>query len=159
MSKFELSIDTVMRNEGGYSNHPADPGGETKYGISKRSYPNVDIANLTLDGAKAIIKENYWRFDGIDSQAVATKLLDMAVNLGLRSAVRILQTCLMELGKGVVVDGIIGPATIATCNGSDTSQVLIELRTHQQAYYVQLVAQKPSLFPFLKGWLRRANQV
>lgn len=159
MATFEGAIAVVMKEEGGLSNNPADPGGLTRYGISHRSYPNVDIATLTLQQAEDIIKANYWRFDGINDQAIATKLLDMAVNLGLSEAVRLLQMALNDLGASLKVDGVFGSQSCSTCNGSNPIAVHRELQTHQQSYYVTLVAQNPSLFPFLHGWLKRANTV
>jgi lysozyme family protein len=80
----------VLRYEGGYVNHPEDPGGETKYGISKRSYPNEDIKNLTLERALQIYHENYWRaISGddlifIDSLAI----MDFAVHSGTTRALQ-----------------------------------------------------------------------
>ncbi len=159
MATFEEAIPKVMANEGGLSNNPADPGGETKYGISHASYPNVDIANLTLAGAEAIIKASYWRFDNVDSQEVATKLLDMAVNLGLGRAVYLLQLGLKELGATLMPDGEWGTETLASLNGSSEQDVIRELCTEQQSYYVELVAKRPELYQFLKGWLHRANEV
>ena len=58
---FDDAFEALMAHEGGYANDPRDPGGETKYGISKRAYPAVDIRNLTLEAAKAIYKRDYWR--------------------------------------------------------------------------------------------------
>ena len=60
MTTFDQAFAIVIGEEGGYVNDPNDPGGETKYGIAKNSHPNVDIANLTLDQAKAIYKTEYW---------------------------------------------------------------------------------------------------
>jgi lysozyme family protein len=159
MATFEGAIGVVMQKEGGYSHNPHDPGGETKFGISHRAYPNVDITTLTLQDAEAIIKANYWRFDGINDQAIATKLLDMSVNLGLSEAVRLLQMALNDLGSHLAVDGVFGSNSCSTCNGSDPVAVHRELQTHQQSYYVTLVAQNPTLFTFLHGWLHRANTV
>lgn len=159
MASFDVAVKVVMQEEGGLSNNPLDPGGQTRFGISHKSFPLVDIATLTLQQAEDIIKENYWRFDEVNAQEIATKLLDMAVNLGLGTAIRLLQTALTVLGVPTTTDGCWGPNTLATCNGSHSDQLLIELRTQQQHHYVSLVANNPSLYPFLKGWLRRANQV
>ncbi len=60
MDLFEHAITITLQHEGGYVNDPADPGGETRYGISKRAFPKVDIANLTINKAKAIYKAFYW---------------------------------------------------------------------------------------------------
>ena len=60
MSKFDEIIEVVLEHEGGYVNDPKDPGGETNFGIAKRSHPDVDIKNLTKEGDKEIYKEVYW---------------------------------------------------------------------------------------------------
>lgn len=88
MSGFDDAFDAVVGVEGGYVNNPADPGGETKYGISKRSYPTLDIANLTLDDAKAIYKRDYWDPLNLDNELypIALLLFDAAVNQGMTFA-------------------------------------------------------------------------
>lgn len=105
---FDNSFTTLIGEEGGYSNDPQDPGGETKYGISKRSYPNLDIANLSLDDAKAIYKRDYWDAAGCDvlCSPLNFEVFDMVVNSGLAAASKTLQKAL-----GVVPDGHIGPGT------------------------------------------------
>ncbi len=60
MGDFSRCIDPILAEEGGLSNHPADPGGLTQYGISQRSYPTLDIAALTLDDAQALYRRDYW---------------------------------------------------------------------------------------------------
>ena len=60
LTEFNEIIEVVLHHEGGYVNDPKDPGGETNFGIAKRSHPDVDIKNLTKDGAKEIYKEHYW---------------------------------------------------------------------------------------------------
>jgi len=67
MKDFDKAIKFVLKWEGKYSNDPQDPGGETKYGISKRSYPELDISKLTLKQAKEIYYQNYWLKCGCDS--------------------------------------------------------------------------------------------
>ena len=78
-------IKKTIGVEGGYVNDPVDPGGETKYGISKRSYPQVDIKNLTLDGAAEIYERDFWnrmRLSELTSQRIAWKVFDIEVNTG-----------------------------------------------------------------------------
>lgn len=81
---FDDAFLIVIGEEGGYSNDPTDPGGETKYGISHRAYPSIDIKNLTLDQAKAIYHSDYWSPLGLDAKpwAVALLLFDTSVNQG-----------------------------------------------------------------------------
>lgn len=82
---FDTAFERLIGHEGGEVNHPKDPGGHTKYGISKRQYPSVDIAALTLDDAKAIYKRDYWDAIKGDERAypVAFELFDAAVNHGV----------------------------------------------------------------------------
>lgn len=91
---WEKAIEFVLSIEGGYVNDPSDPGGETKYGISKRSYPNVDIKNLTEAGAKEIYKKDYWDACNCDhlSIGIDAVVFDTAVNMGIGTAKSILQT-------------------------------------------------------------------
>ena len=66
MSKFDEIIEGVLKHEGGYVNDPTDLGGETNFGITKRFYPDVDIKNLTEEGAKEIYKKDYWDKNKVD---------------------------------------------------------------------------------------------
>lgn len=87
MSNFDRCFGIVVGIEAGYVNDPADPGGETKFGISKRQYPTVDIKNLTIDQAKAIYLRDYWNTHGLESLEFGKALLvfDCAVNGGNHS--------------------------------------------------------------------------
>ena len=85
MADFDRAITFVLAQEGGYVNDPNDPGGETNFGISKRAYPDVDIAGLTAEAAKGIYKRDYWDVLLLDSRsyADAVAILDTAVNMGV----------------------------------------------------------------------------
>ena len=99
---FNAAFDRLIGHEGGYVNHPSDPGGETKYGISRRSYPGEDIAGLTLERAKLIYARDFWGPAGCDVVPDAAKfeLFDMAVNSGVKAAVRNLQRAVGETDDG-----------------------------------------------------------
>lgn len=88
MSFFPQAFAIIIGEEGGYSNDPADPGGETKYGISKREYPNLDIAQLTLEQAQDIYQRDYWSPLNCDSHGweMALVLFDCGVNQGVSAA-------------------------------------------------------------------------
>lgn len=159
-ARFEKLIQSVLEHEGGYVNDATDPGGETKYGISKRAYPNEDIKNLTLDRAKDIYYRDYWlklKGPSIQSDSVAGKLLDMGVNLGLGQSVKLLQRAIKEVGVAIDVDGIIGPKTIAAVNGIGPDVLMPKLRLAHEAYYLSLVERKPKLSKYINGWLKRAR--
>lgn len=91
---FERALKFVLRWEGGYVNDPNDPGGETKYGISKRAYPHEDIKNMTLERATKIYYENYWLKAGCNSLPFPFDIVvfDTSVNMGRRRAVEFLNT-------------------------------------------------------------------
>ena len=90
MKDFDKALKFVLKWEGGYSNDPRDPGGETKYGISKRSYPNEDIKNMTLARAKEIYYQNYWLKTGCDDLPYPFNIVvfDTAVNMGRGRAIK-----------------------------------------------------------------------
>ena len=156
MAKFELSIDTILKHEGGYVNDPDDPGGETNFGISKRQYPALDIAKLTLAEAKEIYREDYWNYGEIISQPVATKVFDMAVNMGHGRAHRILQEALQNVGEPVRIDGVLGPQTIKAANGSEYEELLKEIRVLMAVRYAQIALARPTSRKYLHNWMRRA---
>lgn len=157
--RFDQIVETVLRHEGGYVNDPADPGGETKYGISKKSYPHLDVRNLTIDQAKDIYYRDWWlrlRLNEIRDDAVATKILDTCVNVGARTGIRLLQRALRAIGRPVAVDGIVGPETIRAVNEVEPLQLLEALRSEQADYYRELIRRNPKLAQFEKGWTNRA---
>lgn len=86
--RFDTAVDIILDLEGGYVNNPADPGGETKYGISKRSFPHLDIAALTREDAKKIYYTHYWKASGADKMPDPLALMhfDTAVNMGISRA-------------------------------------------------------------------------
>lgn len=157
--KFERAVTVVLAHEGGYVNDPRDPGGETKFGISKRSYPHLDIANLTREEAIAIYYRDWWQrygYGSLQDESVATKVFDMAVNMGPTTAHRLLQEALVFLGYDIAVDGIIGPQTIGAANKADPKRVLQVLRWLAAHHYYRIAAQRTQSQAFLMGWLRRA---
>lgn len=106
----EKAIEWIIEAEGGYVNNPNDPGGETKYGISKKVYPNLDIKNLTKEQAAEIYIRDYWnKIKGDDLPfPLDICVFDFAVNSGISRAVKILQS---EIGA--VTDGIVGNDTLS----------------------------------------------
>lgn len=118
---------------GGYTNHPADPGGETKWGISKRANPNVDIKNLTKEGALEIYKKKYWKADWDKLPfELAACAMDTSVNMGPVRAQKFLELC-----------------------GGDYVKFL-QIRL---ARYKELIKNNPSLKVFEKGWNNRMTDL
>ena len=157
LKTFDEIIEVVLEHEGGYVNDPQDPGGETNFGIAKRSHPDVDIANLTKDGAKKIYKEVYWDKNKVESlpEELRHIFFDMCVNQGRGRAVKILQIAANAKGAGLKVDGGLGPKTIGALKGVELERV----RAYRIKYYADLVTRKPDLEKFYFGWFRRGLEV
>lgn len=151
---FPCALAIVLVHEGGakVTNDPADPGGLTKYGISKRANPDLDIANLTEAQAGAIYRERYWTpcRCGEMPWPVALVVFDCAVNMGVGRAARLLQMALR-----VPADGAIGPKTLAALASADALAVAREIQAQRIMAYVAL----PGWGRFGLGWTRRAMSV
>ena len=157
MKNFEEIIEQVLEHEGGYVNDPKDLGGETKYGITKRFYPDIDIKNLTIEQAKEIYKKDYWDRNRVESlpQELWHIFFDMCVNMGRRTAVKVLQRAANNKGRNIDVDGGLGPATIGALKGVEVDRV----RAYRVKFYVDLITDKPEQEKFFLGWFRRATEV
>ena len=129
-------------------NNPKDPGGETRWGISKRSYPSEDIANLTLERARELYQRDYWSPIKGDQlpPALALCLFDMAVNSGVPQAVRTLQKAI-----DVPVDGILGPGTLGKALSLPT-EILV---SYFQAERILFMSKLDAFAAFGRGWTRR----
>ena len=157
MKTFNEIIEKVLEHEGGYVNDPKDLGGETKYGITKRFYPDVDIKNLTVEQAKEIYRKDYWDKNRVESlpQNLWHIFFDMCVNMGRRTAVKVLQRAAVNRGRDIEVDGGLGPATIGALKGVELDRV----RAYRVKFYVDLITAKPEQEKFFLGWFRRATEV
>lgn len=155
MTAFDQAFDILIGHEGGYTSGEGDPGGETKYGISKRAYPDVDIANLTEDDAKKLYKSDYWDKLYLDTAAppLALIVFDAAVNNGVGQATKFLQT-----GLGVTADGVFGSqsqAALAAVTGDKVSSCIAD--THGARIF--MMAGLSTWEKFGKGWSKRLAQL
>ena len=157
MKTFKEIIEQVLEHEGGYVNDPKDLGGETKYGITKRFYPDIDIKNLTIEQATDIYKSDYWDKNKVESlpQNLWHIYFDMCVNMGKRTAVKVLQRAAVNKGRDIEVDGGLGPMTIGALKGVELDRV----RAFRVKYYVDLITARPEQEKFFLGWFRRATEV
>jgi lysozyme family protein len=148
----------VLKHEGGFVDDPDDLGGMTKYGISKRSHPNVDIKNLSKDEAVGIYYKDYWKpskADNLHSDIQAT-YFDMVVNMGQGNAVRVLQRAINSVGGSrIAVDGYIGDQTISSSSKLKKKR----LQAFRCLYYSDLILNNPSQEKFYYGWWKRAIEV
>jgi lysozyme family protein len=156
--EFLIAVERVLANEGGYTSNPADSGGVTKFGISSRAHPGLDIATLTRDAAVKIYWREWWLRFGFSQlpAAVAAKTFDLAVNIGASHAIECLQRALRACGRPVTEDGVLCAATAAEASRADASALMSAMRSEAAGYYRLVAARAPADREFLKGWLIRA---
>ncbi len=131
---FDQAFDRLIGHEGGYVNDPRDPGGETKFGISKRSYPHLDIASLTREQAKTIYQRDFWEPLGPDAHpAIRFQAFDFAVNSGIQTAIRKLQRAI-----GAADDGLFGPRSRAALAAQPVSDVLMRFLAERLEFMTKL---------------------
>lgn len=155
---FYQIIKKVIEHEGGYVNDPKDAGGETKYGITKRWYPEIDIKNLTLDDAIDIYYDDYWKPSKANDlpEEIRATYFDMVVNMGQHQAVKILQDAINSNKRAkIAVDGNIGPVTIKHSYKLKKQR----LQAYRCKFYSRLVEKKPDQERFYYGWFKRAIEV
>lgn len=161
---FPDALQEVLKNEGGYSNHPLDRGGATNYGITQqtlsefvgRETSEQEIRNISMDTVAKIYRKNYWdrlNLSEIKNDHIALFLFDQGVNRGCRVIAEQLQTIL-----GVKTDGVIGPMTLYALSQRDPKRLLLDLIKIAQNSYVTIVSVAPSQVAFLGGWLRRTQK-
>ena len=161
MADFKIALKGVLETEGGYVDDRYDPGGQTKFGISKRSYPDLDIQSLTVEDAMRIYLTDWWTkysYGWIDSQEIANKVLDMSVNMGPKPAHKIVQRAHNAISiYKLKVDGILGKYTLGKINSHNDAAMLHRAISHFQAkFYESLWTRVKKLTRFKRGWLRRA---
>ncbi len=157
MADFNQAIQKTLVHEGGYVNNPHDKGGPTKYGITQKDLPGVDITSITPEQAAAYYSENYWKslYSQINSQLVAEKLFDMGVLFGVKTAVRLLQIT-MQNEISIVSDGNFGPETLSDVN-QESEDLLLRYRTALIQHVVNIVNHNPGDGVFVNGWVSRIN--
>ena len=171
----EQLIDEVIGREGGYSNHPADRGGATRWGVTEKvarahGYRG-DMRSFPRDEAVAIYRRIYWVRPGFDRVAeiaprIAAELFDTGVNMGPDNAAGFVQRALNALNRGatdypdIAVDRKIGPRTLAALRGfidrrGQPGEIVLlkAIEALQGERYMRLAEQRPGNEAFLYGWL------
>lgn len=149
---FDQAFDTLLRHEGGYSDHSADPGGKTRFGVTEAVAREIgyrgDMRDLPLDLAKRIYRERYWQAIRGDELPAGIRYLvfDAAVNSGPDQAVRWLQRA-----AGAKEDGVLGPATLAAVNQADGATLTRRYLSHRLRFMTSLA----NWSSFGRGWARR----
>lgn len=153
MADFNQAVKNTLTWEGGFVDDPSDPGGATNFGITQADMPGRDIRSLSEQDAINYYSEHYWKplYSQIGSQPVANKVFDAGVNIGVGTAVRILQAAL-----GMPVDGVFGPNTLSQVNLRG-DQLLTAFKVGLMQHYHNIVKNNPAEMKFFSGWMRRAN--
>ena len=154
--RFNWIIKFVLDAEGEYDNDPADPGGETNFGIDKRSHPHTDIKHLTMVQAKDIYWNEYWLKFSCDrfAKPVGEVYFDCCVNNGQTQSNKFLQRAV-----GTEADGIIGPKTVSRLVTEDAKVLANSIISQRQRFYENLAEKRPTLKKFLKGWTNRNSNL
>ena len=157
---WEKSLEVILHHEGGYVNHPKDPGGETNMGVTKRVYEDFggtkDMKELTREDVEPIYKKNYWdRVKGDDlPDGLDLMIFDFAVNAGTGRAAKFIQRLV-----NTTVDGGIGPNTLGKIKEYVVTYGIEETITSyalmRQNYYESL----STFDTFGRGWTRRVSEV
>ena len=157
---WEKCLEVILHHEGGYGNHPKDPGGETNMGVTKRVYEDFggtkDMKELTKEDVEPIYKKNYWdRVKGDDlPEGLDLMIFDFAVNAGTGRAAKFIQRLV-----NTTVDGGIGPNTLGKIKEYVVTYGIEETITSyalmRQNYYESL----STFDTFGKGWTRRVSEV
>jgi len=157
---WEKSLEVILHHEGGYVNHPKDPGGETNMGVTKRVYEDFggtkDMKELTKEDVEPIYKKNYWdRVKGDDlPEGLDLMIFDFAVNAGTGRAAKFIQRLV-----NTTVDGGIGPNTLGKIKEYVVTYGIEETITSyalmRQNYYESL----STFDTFGRGWTRRVSEV
>lgn len=175
MANFDISLQELLGEEGGYANNSSDAGGETVFGIArkfnsawigwqivdpiKQQHTNLKDLNAALatdtqlqTAVAQFYRQAYWNFDNITSQAVANKLFEMEVNFGKGSAVKILQQGLIRLGHPVHLDGSLGPATYSAMSNAEEPELLHALRAYSALHRIHVIQAHPDQIVNAEGW-------
>lgn len=176
--RYDYAVEFVLKHEGGLVDHKKDPGGITNMGVSLRFLKGAgididgdgdcdedDIRCLTREQAKEIYKKEFWdknRYEAINEIEIAKKVFDISVNAGARRAHRIVQSaanCFLQ--DKLAVDGILGGMSFGAinkiCSTGKAKELYREIQHQQKKFYSNLIAAKPELRVFQKGWMNRAN--
>lgn len=157
---YDEALRRLLADEGGYSDHPTDPGGPTNFGITLTDYRKYinpqgmasDVRNMTVDQAKRIYKSKYWNAMNCDALPAGLDyaVFDYGVNSGIGRAPKVLQRIV-----GVPADGAIGPATLESISKRDVNGLINALCDERMVYLRSL-----KIWPtFGKGWTRRVTGV
>jgi len=157
---FDACFELMIKHEGGYVNHPKDPGGRTNLGVTQRVWEahtgqiatEAEMRGLTRDKVKPLYRKNYWdKVKGDDlPKGVDYAVFDYAVNSGPGRAARTLQRVI-----GVAQDGAIGPKTLEKVSDANPRELVQDVCEQRMSFLQSL----PTWGTFGRGWKRRVEEV
>jgi lysozyme family protein len=159
-ANFFKSLEMVLKHEGGFVDHPEDPGGATNKGITHKTYSDFlgrpledvdELKNIPEEHVQLIYKQGYWdkvKGDNLPS-GVDFAIFDWAVNSGPGRAAKALQKAV-----GATADGAIGPKTLAAVEAADAAEIIKAVADDREVFYKSL----RTFNTFGKGWLRRNKE-
>lgn len=149
---FKRAVDIVLHEEGVFSDDPQDPGGETKFGISKKAYPKLDIASLTIEQAKGIYLTDYWLRNRCDAMPwwAALCVFDCGVNQGVG-----VSAGLMQQAVGVFADRIVGNFTLRAIERADPLEAMASFQMLRSFRYMNTLGFERCG----RGWMRRLMKI
>jgi lysozyme family protein len=156
--RFEAFFLKLMEYEGGLANDADDSGGLTKFGISQKAYPDINIPLLTIERAKAIYWMDYYQplnIPAIVDDRIAWQIFDFGVNAGVKESAKTIQKIV-----GANCDGEIGPKTLNLINlFEDEYPLYIHFISERLKHYLLITDRKPKQIKFLKGWMLRTLEL
>lgn len=157
IGNFKKCLDLVLKSEGGWVNHPSDPGGETNLGVTKRvweeyvGHPVESLKKLTKEDVAPLYEQKYWRpcYGEVLPRGLDFVVFSMGINAGPGRSIKLLQSSV-----GCVPDGVIGPRTRELISDSNCATLIAKFSETRRHYYESL-----KTFPiFGKGWLARVDR-
>ncbi len=170
-SNLDLALEYTFVNEGSYSDHPSDHGGATSgFGVTigelarwrKRPVTKLEVKNMTAGEAKDIYEAWYWKplgCDKITNTGVSICVFDIGIVRGIGVPPKYMQKICNSHGAELVIDGHVGPKTIAAVNAINPSVFIRDFSQMAEAGFRSIVANNPSQQVFLKGWVNRAHRL
>lgn len=171
--RFEYALNFLLNNEGGYSDDPDDPGGQTNMGITENDLKTYgkrlgfpeNVKELTRYHAKLFYRIAWWdkyNYNSINSLDLATKVFDLSVNMGAIHSHILLQRAINWSGYAIPIDGVLGRRTLRAANEitfvGKEPDLHQEIREEAEHFYKKLTEKNLKLKKFLKGWLKRADE-
>jgi len=159
MSDFKECLDLVLKSEGGFVNHPSDPGGMTNLGVTKKVWEDfvghpvseADMRALTPEKVAPLYEQKYWRptYCEVLPRGLSLLIFSMGINAGPGRGVKLLQSSI-----GCVADGVIGPRTMELIKSADVTDLIQKYSNARRDYYKSL----KTFEVFGKGWLARVDR-